>query len=82
MEVTGKGVCSQQLEKRGMAKVLPAVIKQYRGCSSVMTNACGSRLRKQVAEIVKEMVENRKYKQLLNIWHQQKNIYSKYGGLD
>ena len=30
MEVTGEleGVCSQQLEKRGMARVLPAAIEQ------------------------------------------------------
>ena len=77
MEVTGEGICSQQLEKRGMGKVLPAVIERYDSCSSVTTDACGS-LRKQVADIVKPMVEKGECEQLLDIWHQQKGIYSKY----
>jgi hypothetical protein len=77
MEVTGDGVCSQQLEKRGMGKVLPVVIERYGGLSGVTTDACGS-LRKQVGDIVKELVEKKECEQLLDIWHQQKNIYSKY----
>ena len=77
MEVTGEGVCSQQLEKRGMARVLPAVIDRYGGCSSVTTDACGS-LRKQVADIVKPLVIKGECEQLLDIWHQQKGIYSKF----
>jgi hypothetical protein len=77
MEVTGEGVCSQQLEKRGMARVLPAVIDRYKGCSSVTTDTCGS-LRKQVADIVKPMVDKGECEQLLDIWHQQKGIYSKF----
>ena len=70
-------VYSQQLEKWEMQRVLPAVIEQYGGCSSVTTDACGS-LRKQVADIVKPMVEKGVCEQLLDIWHQQKGIYSKY----
>ena len=60
-----------------MGKVLPTLIQRYDGCSSVTTDACGS-LRKQVADIVKPMVEKGECEQLLDIWHQQKGIYSKF----
>ena len=61
-----------------MGKVLPVVIERhYKGCSSVTTDACGS-LRKQVSDIVKPLVEKGECEQLLDIWHQQKGIYSKF----
>ena len=77
LEVTGASVCSQQLEKIGVGKALPAVIEQYGGASSVTSDSCGSLLN-QVADIIKPLVDKGECEQLRDIWHQQKGVYSKF----
>ena len=78
LEVTGEGVSSQQLEKLGVGKGLPAVIEKYGGCSSVTSDSCGSLL-KQVKGIVQELLDKGECEQLRDIWHQQKGIFTKWG---
>ena len=79
LEVTGKGVSSQQFEKIGIGKGLPAVIEKYGGRSSVTSDSCVSLL-KQVKGIVQELLKKKgEREQLRDIWHQQKRIFTKWG---
>ena len=77
LEVTGEGVSSQQLEKIGVGKGLPAVIAKYGGASSVTSDSCGSLL-KQVKGIIQPLLDQGTCEQLRDIWHQQKGIYTKW----